>query len=207
MSLRSWLLFCLTEGVLCFIPGPAVLLVVSTGLARGLEPGVAAMAGILFANAGYFVLTATGIAALLLASWQIFTVLKWAGAAYLVWMGARMLLAPGDGDVAAVDPAARAALRRHLSSGLVTQGANPKALLFFSAIVPQFVDPAAPLGPQMVILGASSLLIELGVLSLYLWVCERTRAIARPAVVRRLQRAGGALLIGAGAQLAVVRAL
>src|SRR5262250_2933634 len=86
MSLQTWLTFCVTETVLCFIPGPAVLFVVSVALARGTRPGLAAATGILIANAFYFALSATGVAAAILASSELFTALRWLGTAYLVWL-------------------------------------------------------------------------------------------------------------------------
>lgn len=93
MTVEIWILFCLTETVLCLTPGPAVLTVVSFALTGGPRAGLRASLGILAANAFYFVVSATGIGAMLLASHQLFVVIKWAGAAYLVWLGARMLLA------------------------------------------------------------------------------------------------------------------
>src|SRR5262245_9762362 len=104
MTLETWLAFCLTETVLCFTPGPAVLFVVSVALARGARPGMAAALGILVANIGYFTLSATGIAALILASGRLFGALKWIGAGYLVWAGLRMLFAHAPGEADAPPP-------------------------------------------------------------------------------------------------------
>ena len=92
MSFETWLLFCATEAVLCFTPGPAVLLVVSLSLSRGPRSGLGGSLGILVANALYFAISATGLGAVLLASWQVFIVIKWVGAAYLVWLGIRMFV-------------------------------------------------------------------------------------------------------------------
>jgi threonine/homoserine/homoserine lactone efflux protein len=85
MPFQTWALFCATETVLCFTPGPAVLLVVSLALTRGARAGLAGSLGILVANAVYFILSATGIGAVLLASWQLFSLINWLGAAYLSW--------------------------------------------------------------------------------------------------------------------------
>src|SRR5215831_19116604 len=92
MALRTWLLFCATETVLCLTPGPAVLLVVSQAISRGAWAGLAATLGILTANTVYFALSATGVGAILLGSSGAFAIVKWLGAIYLVWMGARMIL-------------------------------------------------------------------------------------------------------------------
>src|SRR5262245_61335634 len=92
MSFETWLLFCATETVLCFTPGPAVMLVVTFALTRDARAGIAASFGILTANAAYFILSGTSLGALLLASWELFSLVKWLGAAYLVWFGARMII-------------------------------------------------------------------------------------------------------------------
>src|ERR1700722_1701340 len=98
MTLATWLLFCLPETALCIIPGPAVLLVLSTALRRGFPAATRATAGILAGNTMYFALSATGIAAVIVASHVVFGALKWAGAAYLVWLGLRLLLARAGGQ-------------------------------------------------------------------------------------------------------------
>jgi homoserine/homoserine lactone efflux protein len=201
MALEPWLAFCITETVLCFTPGPAVLLVVSFALARGRRAGLAAALGILAANSFYFAVSASGIAALLLASRELFLVLKWAGAAYLVWLGLRMLLSRGGEPAAAAPVRARRAFLR----GVVVQGANPKALVFFAALLPQFVDPAASVPLQILVLGASSVAIELAALALYALGAARARRWAGARVAGGLQRVGGAFLVAAGARLAAVR--
>src|SRR5512134_2054672 len=99
MSFETWLAFCVTETLLSLTPGPAVLYVVSVALSRGFRPGLAAALGILAGNTFYFILSATGIVAVIQASGALFGVLKTAGAAYLVWVGLRMLLARGAGPV------------------------------------------------------------------------------------------------------------
>lgn len=204
MSFETWVLFCATETVLCITPGPAVLLVVSLALTRGAWAGLAASLGILTANAFYFVLSATGIGAILLASWELFFLIKWLGAAYLLWLGVCMLLVRTQ-SLATDDPATRR-LVAPVRHGLITQGANPKALVFFTALLPQFVDPGHAVPAQIAILGASSILIELAVLVLYITVCHRARGMMqRPAFASALNRTGGVLLIGAGAGMATIR--
>jgi homoserine/homoserine lactone efflux protein len=200
MSFDSWLLFCVTETVLCFTPGPAVLLVVSLSLTRGAPAGFRASLGILTANAMYFVLSATSIGALLLASWELFTIVKWCGAAYLIWRGIRMIVSAKENHAVGAEPKMRLG---SFSSGFLTQGANPKALVFFTAILPQFIDPARAIGFQLTILGVSSILIELVVLGIYIVACHQSRGWTRQSrFTAPLERAGGLLLIGAGARLA-----
>lgn len=205
MSLRTWLLFCATDTVLCLTPGPAVLLVVSQAISRGVWSGLAASLGILATNAVYFTLSATGVGALLVGSSRVFLVVKWVGAIYLAWMGARMIFAK-RAAAPAPDPAPETSTRNAFSLGVVTQGANPKAIVFFTAILPQFVDPSAAIVPQIVVLGVSSIVIELVVLSAYVATCHAARGlVGQTRFALRLQRLGGAFLIAAGAKLAVSR--
>jgi threonine/homoserine/homoserine lactone efflux protein len=204
MPFETWLLFCLTETILCFTPGPAVLLVVSLALTRGARTGLGASLGILTANTFYFLLSATGIGAILLASWELFFLVRWLGAAYLVWLGLHMLLS-GTPERMAEEAAPRRVVNP-VMHGLITQGANPKALVFFTALLPQFVDPARPVPAQILVLAVTSILIELAVLALYVAVCHRARAVSqRPGFAAVLNRTGGVLLIGAGAGLATIR--
>jgi homoserine/homoserine lactone efflux protein len=201
MALEVWLAFCVTETLLCFTPGPAVLFVVSVAMARGARAGLAAAFGILAGNAFYFAVSATGIAAVILASHRLFTALKWAGAVYLVVLGLRMLLSRSREPAEIVPrPVARSFVR-----GFVVQAANPKALVFFVALLPQFIDPAAPVGMQVWILGVSSIAIELFVLALYVALAVRARRLAGSRLAGPLERIGGGLLVAAGARLALVR--
>jgi homoserine/homoserine lactone efflux protein len=207
LTVEAWLLFCITEAVLSFTPGPAVLLVVSLGLSRGGRAGIAGSFGILAANAVYFALSATTLGAVLQTSWQLFVVVKWLGAAYLVWLGARMIFSRAQRpESSAPMELSRRSTARSFWLGFVTQGANPKALLFFTAILPQFIDPRGAVGPQIVLLGVSSVLIELVALIMYVTAARAARSWThRPRVGMVLQRVGGGMLVGAGVQLASMR--
>jgi threonine/homoserine/homoserine lactone efflux protein len=137
-------------------PGPAVLFVLSLSLTAGARAASRGIGGILTANAAYFALAATGVGAVLLASWNLFVVLKWLGAAYLAWTGLRMLLArPRHAPAASEELETSSRVERPFLAGLVTQGANPSAIAFFVALLPQFVDPGAPIARQMAILGVT----------------------------------------------------
>jgi len=201
MSLELWLAFCVAETVLCFTPGPAVLFVSSSSIARGARPGLSAALGILAGNTFYFALSATGVAAVILASARLFSALKWAGSAYLVWVGLRMLLTRARPDLPALpQPVSRSFVR-----GFVVQTSNPKALIFFVALLPQFIDPAGPVAFQVFVLGTSSIAIEFLVLSLYVALAVRARRLAGTRWSNSLERLGGGVLVAAGARLALVR--
>src|SRR2546428_13912855 len=93
VSLEVWALFVVTESILCLTPGPAVLLVVAQALTRGTAASVWATLGILTGNALYFALSATGLGAVLLASHEVFSLVRWLGAAYLIWLGVLAFMA------------------------------------------------------------------------------------------------------------------
>jgi homoserine/homoserine lactone efflux protein len=205
VTLETWALFCLTEALLCLNPGPSTLLVVSLGLTRGRLPGVLASGGVIGANAVYFALSATGLAAVHSLSAEAFTLVKWAGAAYLIWMGTRMILRsfrPRGPEPASLPATSK---RRSFSQGFLAQGANPNLLLYFTAILPQFVDPTGALASQVAILAASSFAIELTVLCACAAVAAKAGGRAAPRFRTLVERAGGGLLIGAGAGLASLR--
>jgi threonine/homoserine/homoserine lactone efflux protein len=202
MTLETWLLFCVTETVLCLIPGPAVLFVLSTALRRGFTSASIAASGILAGNAFYFALSASGIGAVLLASHALFGALKWAGAAYLVGLGLRMLLARPADPSAPPPPGAAERPDRVFSRAFVVQAANPKALVFFVALLPQFINAAGSIPWQILLLGVTSMLIEFTVLSLYAALAVRARSITGERFSGALERLGGACLIAAGARLA-----
>jgi threonine/homoserine/homoserine lactone efflux protein len=193
------------ELTLCLIPGPAVLFTVATTLRRGGRHGCAAIAGIVAGNTTYFVLSGAGVAALLLASYDAFAVVKYGGVAYLAYLGLRALftkpraLELADRSTAAADPDRARAFR----GALVTQLANPKAIVFFVAVLPQFIDPHGNVPLQIAALAFVSVVAETLVLSSYVALAERIRR-SRSAVRARLwiERAGGAILIAIAARIA-----
>lgn len=201
MSVDTWLTFVVLELFLCLTPGPAVLFVTSTTAARGLRAGCIATTGILAGNLMYFVISGTGVAALLLASPTLFDVLRWGGSAYLLLLGAMMVFsaatpapdtanAPASGDIS-------------ILHGFMIQTLNPKAIAFFAALLPQFVDPAAAILPQMIILTVSSVVVEAGVMACYIWLTLRFGRQAGERGKLWFKRIGGGFLILAAARLAL----
>jgi homoserine/homoserine lactone efflux protein len=160
MSWQVWLLFAVTETFLCLSPGPAVLFVISNGLSRGGGVSLWANAGILTGNTLYFLLSAFGLGAMLLASHDLFTMMKYAGAAYLVFLGVQTLRGSG----LASEPTRALEVEysgwKTLARGFALQVANPKALVFFVALLPQFIDARHPIAPQVAILAITSVRIR-----------------------------------------------
>jgi homoserine/homoserine lactone efflux protein len=175
MTFKTWLLFLAMETALSLSPGPAVFYVVSQGARGAMRRTLPAAAGILSANGIYFALSATSLGAIIAASARFFTVAKWVGAAYLIYLGIKALHSANSmHSVALADRAAGDADLRGVYVGALTlQLANPKALLFFLALLPQFIEPAAPVVPQMLILAATSMLPEFCILAGYGWLAHR----------------------------------
>ena len=202
MTFSTWLLFLVTEVALSLTPGPAVLFVFAHGLRYGGRHSLWANIGILSGNAFYFAISATGLSMLVRASHTAFTIVKFAGAAYLVFLGVRMMFGSGEalhGDASAPAVRRTTILRR----GFILQAANPKALIFFTALLPQFVTPNEPIARQMLILGVTSIVSEFFVLAAYGYFAGRVSAWTRePRVARALHRSAGAVLVVCGVSLA-----
>lgn len=202
----TWGLFAATETVLSLTPGPAVLFVLSSALRSGARKSIGSILGILTANTVYFALSASGIGALLISSYRVFFAVKWIGAAYLVYLGASTILGRSEVLPAGESAEASASAMRLFRDGFVLQMSNPKAIVFFSAILPQFIDPRHAVIPQIVILGLTSVLCEFGVLLSYGVAAARASMFARqPRYAKWTNRVAGSLLIGAGAGLAALR--
>ncbi len=206
MNPEVWLVFVLTETALCLTPGPAVLLVLSQGLTRGVSASLWSSLGILTGNSFYFVLSAAGLGAILLASHELFFAIKWLGAAYLVWLGLRTFFGRSPAFAISDGGAPGRPAREVFVHGLVVQVANPGALVFFTALLPQFVDPSHSLATQVAILAATSVTIEFVVLAGYGGLAGRLSQVAtRPRFATVTNRIAGVMLMTAGAGLATLR--
>jgi homoserine/homoserine lactone efflux protein len=191
VTFKTWLLFFAMEGALSLSPGPAVFYVVSQSTRGDLRRTLAATAGILSANGLYFILSATSLGAVIAASARFFAVAKWVGAAYLVYLGLKALRSAGMSHSVTLEPGAAPdqTSRRVYAGALTLQLANPKALLFFLALLPQFIELRSPVVPQMLILTATSMIPEFFILLGYGWLANRAvRASARFGVSGRMNR-------------------
>jgi len=206
MTWSTWFMFFVVETALCLTPGPAVLLVLSQTLTRGSSKAVWSIGGIIAANTLYFVLSATGIGAILLASYKLFFAIKWVGAAYLVWLGVSAFF--GKSKVLSVgrDERAPVSSGRMFLNGFILQMANPKALVFFTALLPQFINPKAAVIPQVAILALTSVVVEFFVQLFYALLAGRVTHLAtQPRFAAITNRIAGSLLVGAGIGMAAIR--
>lgn len=192
----TYWLYLLTEAALSLSPGPAVMLVIAYGLTHGARRSLFASLGVLTANALYFAVSATALGAVLIASKPFFITVKWLGALYLIYIGVSALLGHPS-PIAASNATARAQSPSAIFlSGLTLQLANPKTLIFFVAILPQFVDPRLPVGAQMVWLAIGSILPELLILAGYGYLASRAAHLAAdPRYARVTDRVAGVLVL------------
>ncbi len=203
MSLELWLAFTGATIVILVIPGPTVLLVVSYALGRGRGSGWATVPGVVAGDFVAMTASLAGAGALLAASATLFAVLKYAGAAYLIWLGIQMWRTQGTfGQLGAPVDSPKSAM---FWNAFVVTALNPKSIVFFVAFVPQFIDPARPLLPQLAIMEATFLGLAAATVTLWALLAGRLReTVRRPGALKVLTRAGGSVVIGAGLATAVV---
>ncbi len=197
MEPSTFILFVVTTFVVVFSPGPAAIAITAQGSGNGVLRAQYGIFGIAIANAIYFILSATGIASIIIASNLLFTIIKWVGIAYLTYLGVSAILSKSGG--LQVNQGKRASARALFFNGFVVEFSNPKALLYFAAILPQFLDVTAPIAPQIFIMGLTTLVLDITVYSTYAFLgASIARRGVKPWIVKSLNTtAGGALLFSA----------
>lgn len=192
-------LFCLAATALIVIPGPAVLYIVAQSVGQGRKAGLVSASGVATGGFVHVMGAAIGISGLLLSSAALFSVVKFAGAGYLIYLGARRLL--GLEKSALVQPATARSPRRLYRDGAVVNILNPKTALFFYAFLPQFLDPdKGAVAVQALVLG--TLFVAIALLSDSLWALASGSAAGwlkeRPIAVTVERWVTGTVLIGLG---------
>ncbi|HSM42728.1 MAG TPA: LysE family translocator [Afifellaceae bacterium] len=181
-------------------PGPSQVLMISNSLRHGWRRSVATIMGDLSANSLQMAAAAFGLAVLISQSAAIIHVIKWAGVLYLLYIGYRTFTAPAPDLSRSAGPAV--SRRRLYLQGFVTSATNPKAVLFFAALFPQFIDITLPIWPQLIVLGATYLTVD-GIL-LVVWGGGAERVLSG---LRRkgglLNRVSGGMMFGAAGLLAL----
>lgn len=201
--------FLLAAALITFAPGPDNLSVLSLGLSRGRRAGIGFGLGCALGCFTHTIWATIGVTALIAASDTAFAALKFAGAAYLVWLGVQALKSPGAKFTAEAEGTPpQEAMRPYVMRGFVANAINPKVALFFLAFLPQFVDPArGAAAAQTALLGtlfALQTVLIFGVLGWYAGTVGGWLR-GRPAVGRWLDRATGVLFIGLGIRLALAQ--
>ena len=197
MSFETWLAFAAASSVLLVIPGPTVLLVVSYALGQGWRTALPMAAGVALGDFTAMTLSMLGLGALLATSATLFTVLKWAGAVYLVYLGIKLWRAGGTLE-ARPRTDATSAIRMLVHAWLVT-ALNPKSITFFVAFLPAFLDPRGDFVTQMIVFETTFLVLAFANAFGYALVASRARRLASdPRAIGVVNKVGGGLLVGAG---------
>lgn len=200
-----WLAFLAASTALLLIPGPTVLLVLAYALGAGRRVAVPTALGVATGDLIAMSLSLLGLGALVLASATAFTVLKWLGAAYLVWLGLRLLRSAGANPELET-PDADVPPRVAFANAALVTALNPKSIAFFIAFVPQFIDAHRAFAPQAVLLIVTFVtLAGLNAMAYALAAARLRRVISRPGVLIWLTRGGGATLILMGLATAGLR--
>ncbi|MFT3665004.1 LysE family translocator [Piscinibacter sp.] len=201
MQLNTWLVFVAAVLVLTVTPGPSVLMAVSTSVNRGFRQAIFAALGSTSAIVCLMVLSAVGLGAVLSTSEVLFSVLKWAGAAYLAYLGITSLLSSSRNVL--LTEQTESAQPRSFVRGFLVGASNPKALVFFTALFPQFIDPARPQFPQFLILCSTFVAFELFWLITYAALGSRAKQwLQQPGRAVAFNRATGGVFLAAAAALA-----
>jgi homoserine/homoserine lactone efflux protein len=201
MTIEVYLAYLATVAVFFATPpGPSQILMITNSMRHGVMPSRATVAGDLSANSLQMLAAGFGLAALIAQSATAFIVIKWLGVAYLVWVGVRTFLARPPAVSGGAVPTASA--RQLYMQGFLTSAANPKAVFFFAALFPQFIDPAAPIWPQLFALGATYLVVDGTILMIYGGLATRVMGGLRQQPVW-LNRVSGCLMVLAAGLLAL----
>ncbi|MCA3274550.1 MAG: LysE family translocator [Roseomonas sp.] len=198
--------------LLAITPGPGIFYVAARSLAGGRAEGIASSFGTALGGLVHVVAGALGVSALVLASAELFTVLKLLGAAYLIWLGLRTIMdarrSAGHDHLAGAISAPAMGTRRAFREGVVVEALNPKTAAFFLAFIPQFLDPSAgAVALPFILLGCISVALNTLADIVVALGASRIRegAGARPGLIRRLREISGASMIALGAGLALAK--
>lgn len=199
-------LFLGVMSVLAVTPGPAVLFSVANGVHRGARGVISGVAGVTAASLTWFAAAGLGLGAVMTAAPWLSSVLAWAGVGYLVWLGGGKLWAGLTGRAGFAEGAHLRPGRAAFADGLAVQLSNPKMVLFFSSILPPFLDPRRSLPPQLLAFAAAAVLLDAAGLSAYgLGGAALADRLRSPRGARAFALASGALLLLAAALIAASR--
>lgn len=207
MSFDTWIYYLLAVLILTASPGPSSLLCMTKGVQSGFKLSIFTALGSLTAISGILTLSFTGLGVIIASSEVVFNVIKWTGAAYLIFLGWKSLRSsqqdydqlPGqESDSKAV----RESILSHYVSGFIVGASNPKAILFFTALFPQFIDPSLALLPQFAVFASTFAVMELSWLLVYAYLgAKSSNWLFAKGRAKVFNRVTGGVFIGAGALL------
>lgn len=204
MTTEWWLTYLLTTLILSLSPGSGAINTMSTGISHGYRGAVASIAGLQVGLSLHIVLVGVGLGALFSQSLLAFEFLKWAGAAYLVWLGIQQWRSAGAIDLNAL--AAAMPRRKLFKRAVMVNLTNPKSIVFLAALFPRFILPHQPQAMQYLVLGATTVVVDIFVMMGYATLARRISAwIKGPQQMKLLNRLFGGLFVAVGALLASAR--
>ncbi|WP_380184509.1 homoserine/homoserine lactone efflux protein [Kalamiella sp. sgz302252] len=204
MTIQWWLAYLLTTSILSLSPGSGAINTMSTGISHGYRGAAASICGLQVGLATHILLVGIGLGALFSQSILAFEALKWAGAAYLVWLGIQQWRSAGAIDLQAVTKAMPR--RRLFKRAVLVNLTNPKSIVFLAALFPQFIIPHQPQAMQYVVLGVTTVVVDIIVMIGYATLAQRIAAwIKGPKQMKLLNRLFGGMFIAVGALLASAR--
>ena len=203
MEFSVWLAFFAASWAISLSPGAGAVAAMSSGLNHGFRRGYFTTFGLVLGILTQIVLVGLGLGALIASSSLAFTVVKWGGVAYLVWLGIQQWRAPAKPLVASNTDAALVTRRDLVMRGWIVNALNPKGTVFLLAVVPQFLDLSRGLAPQYAVIGATLCFTDLVVMAGYTVLAARVlKALRSERQIRLLNRTFGSLFVFAGALLA-----
>jgi threonine/homoserine/homoserine lactone efflux protein len=204
VSTELWVAFMAAASIMILIPGPTTMMVLGHTMAGGPRNGALSLIGVTLGDICAITLSMLGFSALLAASAEAFTAMKWIGAVYLVYLGIKLWRAPPM-DLMPANMGKSSAREAILQTFLVTL-LNPKGILFFAAFLPQFIDPTRPLWPQVAVLTLTMNVLAASIQGCWIVMMGQARnRIVSPRVLKNMNRAGGAMLVGAGMLTATLK--
>lgn len=204
MSFELWISFVIASAALLAIPGPTVMLVVSYALNKGRSSGWATVPGVTLGDFTAMTASLLGAGAILAASAILFTILKLAGAAYLVWIGFKLWKAKPNLESLQETNTSDSNFKMFWNSYVVT-ALNPKGIIFFVAFVPQFIDPLAPAFSQFILLEATFLALAAANVAVWAVLAGKLRThFKKERTLRLVNRGGATCLISAGFLTAII---
>jgi threonine/homoserine/homoserine lactone efflux protein len=209
VSLETWLAYIAAYTVISLIPGPSVFMVIGQSLSRGLRTAMFCVIGDVAGGVVVMVTAYAGLGLILAASVEAFVIIKWAGAAYMLWLGVTQIAAAKKlkaEDLIADEGKKSSQRSASWRAGFLTGVLNPKAIMFYVAFLAQFMDPNAPPLPQFLTLMATSCGVVFGVLTGYALLAAFVRRKFQNLRARKaIGYVGGSFMLGGGAFVIAVR--
>lgn len=206
MGFTTWLTFFAASWAISISPGPGAIASMSAGLNHGFRYGYVTIIGLVLGIWTQLLVVGVGLGALVAASSTAFTVVKWLGVGYLVWLGVQQWRAPARPMVAATDSTEVISQRALILKAWMINIVNPKGTVFLLAVVPQFITLSAPLLPQYLTIGATLAFTDMVVMAGYTALASRVLgALKEPSHIRAMNRTFGGLFVVAGSLLALFK--